>query len=176
MAAVALRARAADPALLRALLGALAGALLVLVSLLKQGSYLNVLVVAEPPALTLAAFGAVALWEARARVALGAAAAGGLLGAVEIGSLLASPSDPALYGRPFAASAPGWVLGAGAVHRRVVVARACPHGAAYSGPPYLAFLAGRRMPGDQPDQFILLHASTYRSVAASAGRDEPRCP
>src|SRR5436305_515520 len=112
----------------------------------------------------------------RARVALGAAAATALLGAVEIGSLLASPSDPALYGRPFAASAPGWVLGAGAVHRRVVVARACPHGAAYSGPPYLAFLAGRRMPGDQPDQFILLHASTYRGVAASAARDEPRCP
>jgi hypothetical protein len=176
VAAIALRSRAADPALLRALLGALAGALLVLVTLLKQGSYLNVLVVAEPPALTLAAFGAVALWEARARAAVAVAAAGVLLGAVEIGSLLASPGDPVLYGRPLAKSAPGRVLASDAVDRRVAAARACPRGEAYSGPPYLAFLARRRMPDDQPDQFILLHASTFRHLRDAAGRDRPRCP
>lgn len=176
IAAVVLRARAADPALLRAVLGALAGALLVLVTLLKQGSYLNVLVVAEPPALTLAAFGAVALWEARARVALAAAAAGVALGALEVGSLLVSPGDPVLYGRPFAKHAPGWVLGSAPVHRRVAAARACPPRLAYSGPPYLAFLARRRVPDDQPDQFILLHASTYRHLRDLAGRDRPRCP
>jgi hypothetical protein len=176
IAAIALRRRAADPALLRSLLGALAGALLVLGTLLKQGSYLNVLVVAEPPALSLAAFGAVALWEARARVALAAAAVGAVLGVVEIGSLLASPGDPVLYGRPLAKRAPGRELGPGAVHRRVALARACPRGLAYSGPPYLAFLARRRMPDDQPDQFILLHADTYRSLRDAAGRDRPRCP
>jgi hypothetical protein len=176
VAAIALRSRAADPALQRSLLGALAGALLVLITLLKQGSYLNVLVVAEPPALTLAAFGAVALWEARARVALAAAGAGALLGAVEIGSLLVSPGDPVLYGRPLAKSAPGRVLGPAAVDRRVTAARACPAGEAYSGPPFLAFLARRRMPDDQPDQFILLHASTYHRLRDAAGRDQPRCP
>ncbi|HEV7459519.1 MAG TPA: hypothetical protein VGN78_03200 [Solirubrobacteraceae bacterium] len=176
IAAIALRRRAADPALLRSLLGALAGALLVLGTLLKQGSYLNVLVVAEPPALSLAAFGAVALWEARVRVALAAAAVGAVLGVVEIGSLLASPGDPVLYGRPLAKRAPGRELGPGAVHRRVALARACPRGLAYSGPPYLAFLARRRMPDDQPDQFILLHADTYRSLRDAAGRDRPRCP
>jgi len=176
IAAIALRRRAADPALLRSLLGALAGALLVLGTLLKQGSYLNVLVVAEPPALSLAAFGAVALWETRARVALAAAAVGAVLGVVEIGSLLASPGDPVLYGRPLAKRAPGRELGPGAVHRRVALARACPRGLAYSGPPYLAFLARRRMPDDQPDQFILLHADTYRSLRDAAGRDRPRCP
>jgi hypothetical protein len=177
-AAVVLRARARDPALLRALLGALAGALLVLGTLLKQGSYLNVLVVAEPPALALAAFGAVALWERRAvaPVALAAAGAGAALWAVEAGSLLASPGDPVLYGRPFAATAPGWVLGAAAVDRRVAIARACPPGRAYSGPPYLAFLARRRMPGDQPDQFILTHAATFRAKRDAAGRDAPSCP
>lgn len=176
MAAIVLRGRAADPALLRSLVGALAGALLVLGTLLKQGSYLNVLVVAEPPALTLAAFGAVALWEARARAALTAAAAGAALGVVEIGSLLASPADPVLYGRPFAKRAPGWELGPGAVRRRVAAARACPRRLAYSGSPYLAFLARRRMPDDQPDQFILLHAATYRGPRDAAGRDQPRCP
>jgi hypothetical protein len=176
VAAVALQARAADPALLRAVTGALAGALLVLVTLLKQGSFLNVLVVAEPPALTLATFGGVALWEARARLALAAAAAGAVLGVAEVGSLLASPGDPVLFGRPFAKHAPGRVLGPTAVDRRVAAARACPPGVAYSGPPYLAFLARRHMPGDQPDQFILLHAATFRSQRDAAGRDLPRCP
>src|SRR5438270_11040816 len=109
-AAIVLRARAGDPALLRALLGALAGTLLVLGTLLKQGSYLNVLVVAEPPALALAAFGAVALWERRAvaPVTLAAAVAGA--GVLEVGTLLVSPGDPVLYGRPFAKRAPGWEL------------------------------------------------------------------
>ena len=176
IAAVALRRRAADPMLLRSLVGALIGALFVLVTLLKQGSYINVLVVAEPPALTLAAFGAVALWEARARVALAAAALGAALGVVEVGSLLASPGDPVLYGRPVAKHAPGWELGPAAVRRRVSVARACPRRLAYSGPPYLAFLARRRVPDDQPDQFILLHAATYRALRDAAGRDQPRCP
>ena len=178
VAAIALRSRARDEALLRALLGALGGALLVLGTLLKQGSYLNVVVVAEPPALALAAFGAVALWERRAvaPAALAAAALGAALWAVEVGSLLASPGDPALYGRPFAASAPGWVFGASAVDRRVAAARACPPGRAYSGPPYLAFLARRRMPGDQPDQYILTQADTYRAKRDAAGRDQPRCP
>ena len=81
-----------------------------------------------------------------------------------------------LYGRPFAAAAPGWVLGPDAVDRRVAAARVCPPGRAYSGPPYLAFLAHRRMPGDQPDQFILAHAGTYRAKRDAAGRDLPRCP
>jgi hypothetical protein len=175
-AAIGLRARAADPALWRSLLGALAGALLVLGTLIKQGSYLNILVVAEPPALVLGAFGVVALWRERARAALAAAAAGALLGAVEVGSLLASPGDPVLYGRPFAASAPRRVLGADVVHRRVSAARACPPGEAYSGPPYLAFLARRRMPAGQPDQFIIEQAGTYRRFRDAAGRDRPRCP
>jgi hypothetical protein len=32
------------------------------------------------------------------------------------------------------------------------------------------------MPDDQPDQFILLHAATYRGLRDTAGRDQPRCP
>ena len=65
-------------------------------------------------------------------------------------------------------------------HCRVDVAsdraRACPPDAAYSGPPYVAFEADRRMPGRQPDQFIVANARENARFLREAAADQPRCP
>lgn len=100
--------RAGDPALFRTVIGAAIGSLALLLSLLKQGSYLNVIVVIEPPALILAACGWTwLLTDAAFRNARRLLIVVGLalvLGLIEIGSMLASPEHPTLFGRPFAAS------------------------------------------------------------------------
>ncbi len=44
------------------------------------------------------------------------------------------------------------------------------------GSSYLAFLSGRRMPGEQPDLFIIATARVDARFAARAARDQPRCP
>jgi len=173
--------RAAEPgsderALLRTLTAAAFGALLLLATLFKHGSYLTVLVVVEPPLLCLAAAGVTAAIRARAAGRRALAGAAVILGALQVGSLLASPGDPRLFTRPLAASGPGWSMSPSAVERAVAELRACPPGVAVNGPPYLAFAAGRRMPGGQPDRFILENAPTLASFRTAADRDQPRCP
>ncbi len=56
----------------------------------------------------------------------------------------------------------------------VAQARACPPNVAYAGQPFIAYLAGRAMPDDQPDQFIVM-SPTLRSVAAKIGAVHPIC-
>jgi hypothetical protein len=58
----------------------------------------------------------------------------------------------------------------------VAAARRCPAAVAYSGSPYVAFLADRRMPGEQPDIFMLRYASADARFARRAAAAEPRCP
>jgi len=166
----------ADPALLRALAAAALGALLLLLTLFKHGSYLTVVVAIEPPLLCLAAAGVVAALRARSggRVALAGAAVA--LGALQVGSLLVAPGDPRLFTRPLAASGPARSLSSADVDRAVARLRACPAGVATSGRPYLAFAAGRRIAGDQPDRFIVEHAPVLARFRERAERDQPRCP
>jgi hypothetical protein len=186
------------------------GALLLFLTLFKSGSYLTIVVVAEPPLLCLAAAAAVAALRGDAAVAVGGAAApgdaaapggvvpravagvgsagGGLAGArvviagaavlalLQVGSLLVRPGDPALFTRPLAASGGGRELSPAQVDAAVARIRACPPNVATSGPPFLAFAAGRRIAGDQPDQFILAHAPALGRFRAAADRDQPRCP
>lgn len=175
------RDRLADRDLARALAATAAGALLLLATLFKSGSYLTVVVVIEPPLLCLAAAGVVAAWRSwqaagAAGWAVAVAAAALALGIAQVGSLLADPGDPRPFTRPFAASGPGWNLSPEEVDAAVARLRACPPGLAASGPPYLAFAAGRRMPGDQPDQFILRHAPVLGELRDRADADQPRCP
>jgi hypothetical protein len=47
---------------------------------------------------------------------------------------------------------------------------------ASSGDPYIAFLSGRRMPGDQPDLFIIRYAPIDAAFARRAAADRRRCP
>jgi hypothetical protein len=172
-AALRLARRARDRKLMHTL-GAAAGAGLALgLTLFKRGSYIDVFVVAEPPLLVLAACGATwASEQARWRWLV---ALMGLLLALQSLSLLAFPGDPVLARRPFAASGLEYGLSPAAVDRAVAIARRCPRGLAYSGVPFIALLADRRMPGNQPDLFII-RAPLDAAFARRAAADAPRCP
>jgi hypothetical protein len=173
-AALLLARQARDRALLRTLGAAAVAGLLLGLTLFKRGSYLNVLVVAEPPLLALAACGAVWAWE-RGRSRWLVAVLSALL-ALESLSLLTAPGDPVLARRPFAHSGLEYALSPAAVDRAVASARRCPPGNPYSGNPFLAFLADRRMPGNQPDLFIIRYAAIDARFARLASADAERCP
>jgi hypothetical protein len=177
-AALAWPARRAteDPALLRSLAAAALGSLLLLLTLFKHGSYLTAVVVAEPPLLCLAVAGAVTAIRARAVARLALAGLAATLVAAQVGSLLASPGDPRLFTRPFARSGPGWTLSSSQLDRAATALRACSPGVVSSAPPYVTFVAGRRIPGDQPDQFIVANAPALARFRAAAEHDQPRCP
>ena len=53
---------------------------------------------------------------------------------------------------------------------------AAAHPAPPSQVPYLAFAADRRMPGNQPDQFIITQSSANARFLVAANRDVNRCP
>lgn len=172
-----------DDPLARTLLAASLGSLLLLGTLLKHGSYLTVVVVAEPPLLCLAASGIaavlgdrarsrdVAAWRARA---VAAAAAVTLLVA-QATSLLLAPEDPVLFTRPLAASGPSRVLSDAEVARIAAAIRRCPAGSTYAGPPYLAFVAGRAIVGSQPDQFMIHNAASLEHFRRAAQDDGSVC-
>jgi hypothetical protein len=164
-----------EPALARTLAAAACAGLVLALTVFKRGSYIGVLAVAEPPLLCLAACGAAWAWEHSRRSRPVVAALGMLLAAQSL-SLLASPADPWAAKRPGAASGLAWQAGPAAVDAAVSAARACPRTLAYSGAPYVAFLAARRMPGRQPDLFMLAHARADSAFAKRAARDNPRCP
>lgn len=146
---------ASDRALLATLVAAAAGGLLLGLSVVKQGSYVNVVQVAEPPLLVLAAAGAARAVRRRSAAWTATAAAGALLLAAQSGSLLLAPDDPRPYTRPGAQSGPRRLLTGAEVRAFAAAARACPPGAPYPGLPFVAFVAGRPAPGGQPDPFIL---------------------
>ncbi len=173
------RGRLQDEALARCLAGALAGALLLFLTLFKHGSYLTMLLVLEPLVVCLAVPGALFALEdrgARRRgpvlAALGLAA---LLGVAQVGSLLVRPGDPALFTRPGADSGGERVLSSAEVDARVRALRACSPGVAVAGPPYLAFRAGRRVAGDQPDQFIIRAAPVLARFRDAADAEPAPC-
>jgi hypothetical protein len=163
-----------DRALAKTLAAASVAGIVLALSVFKRGSYINVLVVAEPPLLALATCGAAWWWRRRRRSRPAVALAGALLVA-QIASLLISPGDPSVAKRPFAHSGLNWSASPATVTRIVAAARRCPRATAYSGDPYFAFLAVRRMPGDQPDPFMLQHARVDGRFARLAARDQPRC-
>ncbi|MDO8210771.1 hypothetical protein [Conexibacter sp. CPCC 206217] len=193
-----LRARIGDPDLQRTLAAGALGALLLFLTLLKTGSYLTLVVVVEPLLLCLAAAGVVAAVRPVAdaqQVGSSPPAAGGgdaarfgsaplaalaavaiLFGVLQVGSLLVAPDDRGIFTRPLAASGPQRQLTPSEVDVAVAAIRACPPQRATSGPPFLAFAAGRRIAGDQPDQFILAHAAVLARFQAEADADQPRCP
>jgi hypothetical protein len=179
------RERPLDMELMRTLVAAALAGLLLVFTVFKLGSYINVLVVAEPPLLVLAAAGAV--WSARrSRVASIAIWLLGALLAAQIISLFVDPADPQIAKRPGARNGLEWTAGPGAVDVTVALAgftfgvgdtaRRCPQARAYSGAPYYAFLSHRRMPGNQPDLFMLEYAPVNATFARRAAADQPRCP
>jgi hypothetical protein len=99
-----------------------------------------------------------------------------LLLAAQSLSLLISPADALIARRPGARSGLAEVSAPEAVSRAVALARRCRATSAYSGVPYIAFLADRRMPGEQPDTFMLRYSSADAAFARRASADQPRCP
>jgi hypothetical protein len=174
-----LRARLRDPALLRALGALLLGSLALVPTVFKEGTSLNLIAVIEPAAVALAASAAIVLVEvehARRGLALGAVAACAALALAQSASLVLSPEDPGVFARPLSALAYERELSDAQVDDAVQRARGCPPGVPYSGPPYLAFVADRPVPGGQPDTFILERAEIHDEERAAAAADTPRCP
>jgi hypothetical protein len=177
-AALWLRGHARDHALLLTTAAAAAGALLSTITMIKPGTGLNVIVPSEPLLATLAVTGVVLALRADigARVVVaGTAVLGSLLLAQSI-SLLADPTNPRPFHRPLSSS-PGWkVLSTrDEVDRMVRSAERCPPDTVYPGPPLVAFLAHRRVPGGQPDYFIVSRADIHARVFARVRADGPRC-
>jgi hypothetical protein len=176
------RRRTKDPALLRAMFMAALGSLAVFVTIVKYGAYINLAVIVEPPLLALGAAGVAWAWDARATLkgAIRVGAIAGVLflalGVAQAGGLLLSPSAPWPFARPGSPSTLGWVTSPTETDSALARIRRCPPGLAYSGPPYFAFLADRRMPGGQGDPFIVANAPINAEFLAEARRDRPRCP
>jgi hypothetical protein len=148
------------------------------VTIVKPGTGLNVLVPSEPLLVCLAVAGVVwALRTQRRALAAGAAAVLGAFMLAQSASLLLDPENP----RPFhriASATPGWKVGhsRAEMRRLVAQARSCPPGAVWTGPQLAAFIANRRVPGDEPDSFIVSRAAIHAGVLARVRADGPRCP
>jgi hypothetical protein len=162
------------------LVGVLAAATLVLVATVaKTGTYLNVIVAAEPAVVALGVAGTAWLLRScsrdRAARAPGAiVCAAWLLSATQVVAFVVHPTHPGVFVRPRSAPAHAWV-GRAQLAAAVRQARACPAGAPYSGAPFVAFAARRRMPGDEPDQFLMM-TPAGAAAARAAAADQPRCP
>lgn len=168
----------ADRRLLATAAGLFAGVALTLLTLTKNGTGLYVAASVEVAAIPLAAAGVVAVLRRGRRrplLAVAAAAAAALL-LVQSVSLLASPERPRAFVRPGASIGYAVGLTDAAAGRMAAQARACPPRTAYSGPSYVALAAGRRMPGDQPDTFIVETAETHRELLRRVRADVRRCP
>lgn len=171
--ALLLRARTEDAGQLWALAAVAAGALLLVLTVTKTGTAVNVTQLAEPPLVALGAAGVV--WAARTRWLVPALAAVGLA-VTQSAAFALDPGDPGIFVRPFSDPAYAWPASDAEVDRAVAAARACPAGVAYSGEPYYAFVAERRMPGGEPDGFLLSYTEVGRERAPAVEADQPRCP
>lgn len=176
-AALVLRRHAKEPALLGTVAAAAAGALLTVLTIVKPGTGLNVIVPSEPLLATLGVCGVTWALEtpARVRAAIAATAVGSLMLA-QSASVLVDASDPRPFHRPGSANA-GWKASYTRAQMRELVDRAerCPPGAVWAGPPLAAFIARRHVPADQPDAFIVGHAEVHERVLARARAARPRC-
>jgi len=167
-----------DRALLRTCTALAAGLLITLLSMAKNGTGINVVVPVEAALVILAVPGVVWVLEAgRERRTLAAfAIAGTVLLAAQTASLFIEPADPRPFTRPDASGGFGPTLETDQVKAEVARAGRCDPVAAFSGPPYLAFVAGRRMPGGQPDGFLTAESSRLGDVRARVASDLPVCP
>lgn len=168
--------RAEDHAQWRLMLALAGGMFLTAGSLLKDGTSLSVLSAIEPALLPPAVVGgwlALQRRERRLTVVVGVAVVFTLAQSV---ALLASPrTGGSLFPRP-GAVAWGVDLTGAETKALVASARECPANSAFSGPTTVAFRAGRRMPGGQPDTFLPSRARKLSHVQRAVLADTNRCP
>jgi hypothetical protein len=182
--ALILRRRADDSRQLRVVLATSVAMLLTLLTDFKNGTGLNVTVPVEAVLVPCAVTGLVlaARWardaDARSRarwVATVLAACGLLFMLAQSASLMLSPRDPEPFLRA-GSSKIGWAVGLDRPEMRRAVrdARACPPSSFYAGTPLVAFAAGRRVRGDQPDGFITA-LPALNHVRAEISAAQPIC-
>jgi hypothetical protein len=197
LVAIRLRAQALQPRLLWTMTAVAVANLVTFLSNFKVGTGLNITVPVESSLVPLAVCGAVfavrgagaqrTSWSApRAALHTVASHRRRWLAALctlalvftvaQSVSLIAAPHNPIPFLRAF--SAPAWeiLLTGPQLRQAVAAARACPPGEAYGGSPLVAFMAGRRLPADQPDQFLPSHSSTLAAVQAQIAAVRPLCP
>jgi hypothetical protein len=172
-----LRRQAKDPQLLLTVAAAAAGAVAGIVTIVKPGTGLNVVVPCEPLLAVLAVAGVV--WALQTPMRVRAAVAAGALGLLMLAqsaSLLVDPANPRPFNRP-GSSTGGWKAGytREQVDRMVARARRCPPASVYAGPQLVAFIANRRVPADQPDVFIISRAAMHAGALKRFNADGPRC-
>jgi hypothetical protein len=164
-----IRADLKDRALARVWLGLIAGLALTLVSIIKAGTALNVLVPVEA-ALVPLALTAVALRPV--------AVAGIAFVLIQTAALVAAPTRTAV---PFiypGSERGSWGrnLSQAEVRAKARAARDCPPGVASPEVPFVAFVAERPPPGGQPDAFLVPESETLKRELAMVQADTARCP
>ena len=176
--AVVRREQAADPRLLRVLAGLGVAMLLTLATNTKEGTGLSILVPVEAVLLPLALTGAVLCARAGgSRIAVLGVVVALAFTFGQRASLLASPRTATPFLFPSSErGAWGRAASEAEIDRQVAAARRCPAGAAYSGPPFVAFVARRPMPDGQPDQFLPAHSSRLSDVLARMQAVRGLCP
>jgi hypothetical protein len=175
--AVWLRVRAVDRRMLRMLIGLAAAMIVTFLTNFKEGTGLNITVPVEAVLVPLAVTGTVfGLRSRRGRVLGGVCALAWLFTLAQSVSLMTSPKHPQPFLRAGSANAWYELMSESELRAGVSAARRCPDGIPYSGPPLIAFAAGRPMPGDQPDAFIIGHARTLHAFLARVDAVTTRCP
>ena len=174
------RALIADRRLLRTTFALAVAMLLTFVANAKQGTALNVTVPVEAALMPLAVCGAVLVARQGARnwEALLCAAAL-LFAAVQSASLLIAPSDPAPFVRVASRfGGLGESMSPSQLRASVARARSCAPRLSFSGPPFIAWVAARHMPANEPDQFIISHAPILAAKRAAVDAADRRgiCP
>jgi hypothetical protein len=175
--AVVARRRSVNPSGVVSLAALGSAWLVTILSTTKIGTILNVVVPVEGVLVPLAVTGAVLAWRSgRVR---GLVAGAAVLFVLAQGVALVA--EPARTGLPFlypGATRGNWGRAASStqIDAQAAAARACPPGVAYSGGPFVAFVAHRTMPADQPDQFLTEQSSTLHSVLLRMQAVTARCP
>ncbi len=166
-----------DPAMLRTTLGLAVAMIVTFLTNFKAGTGLNITVPVEAALVPLAASGTVFAFRAARAPWLPVLCVCALLFTLaQSVSLIVAPKHSEPFLRVF--SRPAWaILMTGSQFLATVAqAKRCPPGVPYSGPPLIAFAAGRPMPAGQPDQFITTRATTLASVHARLDAVTRVCP
>jgi hypothetical protein len=175
--AVWLRRETLDARMLRMAFGLAAAMVITFLTNFKEGTGLNVAVPVEAALVPLAVAGTVfAVRARRSWLPVAACAAAWLFTLAQSVSLMVSPGRPEPFLRAGSANAWYEVMDASQMRAAVAAARRCPDGVPYSGPPLIALVAGRPMPGGQPDQFITGHARTLGAFRARIEAVRRVCP
>ena len=175
----AFRRHARDERTLLVAVAVAAATLLTLASTWKLGTSLNSTIPAEATLVPLALAGCVfAIRQGGRRwgPALGATA---VAFAVAQGiALVASPDIDGAHPFLRPGSSPGYgiTMFRDEVDDAVRAAQSCPAGVPYSGTPFIAFVADRPMPADQPDQYLAQLASVHHRARDAIRSVKTVCP